>query len=80
MFGFWKPTTTRSASSWVASPAVGAPSSVSVPRERPADRRRRQARRDEAERRLAGLVRPDEPDDLAVVEPQVDVVEDLGFA
>ena len=77
MFGFWKPTTTRSASSWVDSPAVGCPSIVSSPRQRPADRRGRQPGRDQAERRLARLVRPDQPDDLAVVEPQIDVVEDL---
>ncbi len=43
-----------------------------------ADRGRGEPRRDEAERRLAGLVRPDEPDDLAVVEAEVDLVEDLG--
>ncbi len=46
-----------------------------------ADRRRRQARRDQAERRLAGLVGADEPDDLAVAQRQVDLVEDrLGVA
>ena len=77
VFGFWKPTTTRSASWWVDSPAVGCPSIVSAPRRDAADRRGRQPGRDQAERRLARLVRPDQPDDLAVVEAEVDVVEDL---
>ena len=72
VFGFWKPTTTRSASSCVVRPAVGSPSIVSVPVRLAADRRRREPGRDEAERGLARLVRPDEADDLAVVEPQVD--------
>ena len=51
------------------------------PGQRAADRARRQARRHQAQRRLAGLVGADDADDLAVGEGQVDVVEDgLGVA
>ena len=45
------------------------------PGQRAADRRRRETGGDEAERRLARLVRPDQPDDLAVAQRQVDLVE-----
>ena len=76
VFGFWNPTTTRVASSCVGRPGHRLAVDRQRPGQRPADRRRREPRGDEAERRLAGLVRPDEPDDLAVGERQVDVVED----
>ena len=49
VFGFWKPTTTRVASSCVGRPAIGSPSIVSVPGQRPADRRRRETRGDQAQ-------------------------------
>ena len=76
VFGFWKPTTTRLASSCVFRPAIGSPSIVSVPVSAPPIDAGREPGGDEAERRLAGLVRPDQPDDLAVGEREVDVVED----
>ena len=50
------------------SPAATSPSIASVPRQRAADRAGASPDGDEAERRLAGLVRPDQPDDLAVGE------------
>ena len=47
-----------------------------TPGQRPADRPGRQARGDETERRLAGLVGTDDADKLTILERQVDVLED----
>ena len=55
--------------------------STTVAGQRAADRAWRETGGDQAQRRLAGLVRSDHPDDLAVGQRQVDVVEDvLGVA
>ena len=77
MVGFWNPIADALANSCGGLPAIGSPSIVERRRvSAPPIDAGREPRGDEAERRLARLVRPDEPDDLAVGERQVDVVED----
>ena len=61
VFGFWKPTPTRVANSWVGLPAIGSPSIESVPVSVPPIDAGARPGGDETERRLAGLVGPTSP-------------------